>query len=1109
MQPQVPTYNYPKPPNNWPPQNSINQNQQPTTDGVANQFSYMNLGATNHQNGPPMPQPPQQQQQFTHPVSPTDPYVNGNSIPSNGNLNNNGPTAPTTFNSNKPDQLNSHFPTQNDVQNLNYQQGGNFARPPTQQQPVINKSFIPNQSGLPPMPNSNQQQVAPQQQQQQPIQNFNSQQPTIGGLPPPTPQQLATNKPIVQQQNQVMPPAVSQSQPQFPPASMYPQQGQQIPQQTQQPGQPPRSMYPQQQTPGFNQQPPSNPQQFNQQQQQQQQPYMQPNQQMQNRMPPLPNQNNMRNIQSPNMPPYPNSNFNQQPQMPGQQQQPYMPPQSQPTQQRRLDPEQMPNPIQVISENQRGCGGVFQTNAPGCVPPLVTSTFLTHDQGNSGPRFIRSSMYSVPITNDMLKQSAVPFCLIVSPFAKTLDKEIPPPIVNFGELGPIRCLRCKAYMCPFMQFIDAGRRFQCLLCKATTEVPQEYFQHLDHNGQRSDKYERPELILGTYEFVATTDYCRNNKYPKPPAIVFVIDVSYNNVKSGLVNLLCSQMKEILKNLPIDVGQTRSNMKVGFITYNNTVHFYNIKNSLAQPQMMVVGDLQEMFMPLLDGFLCDVEESESVINSLMEQIPKMFGDTRETETILLPALCAGLEALKASECAGKLLVFHSSLPTAEAPGKLKLRDDRKLLATEKEKTVLTPQCTTYNMLAQDCAQAGVSVDLFIANNSYIDLPTIGQVSRLTGGEIYKYTYFQADVDGQRLITDIIQNISRPVAFDTVMRVRTSTGVRPTDFYGHFYMSNTTDMEIASIDSTKSVAIEIKHDDKLSQDENVYIQVALLYTSCGGQRRLRILNLCLKTCTQLADLFRSCDLDTLILFLAKQSLFKLLENSPKPIKDGLINRAAQILACYRKNCASPTSAGQLILPECMKLLPLYISCLLKNDAFSGGSDLTIDDRSYTIYFVMSLDLPTSVQYFYPRLIPIHDVDPNDVNVPAFIRCTSDKMLEDGAYILENGIHMFLWLGNSLSTDFTQSVFGTQCTQQIDSDRNSLPVYDNPLSKRVRSIISTIQFEKKRCMRLTIVKQRDKLENILRHFLVEDRGITDGSASYIDFLCHMHKEIRQLLS
>lgn len=46
-----------------------------------------------------------------------------------------------------------------------------------------------------------------------------------------------------------------------------------------------------------------------------------------------------------------------------------------------------------------------------------------------------------------------------------------------------------------------------------------------------------------------------------------------------------------------------------------------------------------------------------------------------------------------------------------------------------------------------------------------------------------------------------NISRPIAFDAIMRVRTSTGVRPTDFYGHFFMSNTTDMELAAIGKTE--------------------------------------------------------------------------------------------------------------------------------------------------------------------------------------------------------------------------------------------------------------------------------------------------------------------
>lgn len=62
-------------------------------------------------------------------------------------------------------------------------------------------------------------------------------------------------------------------------------------------------------------------------------------------------------------------------------------------------------------------------------------------------------------------------------------------------------------------------------------------------------------------------------------------------------------------------------------------------------MLVVGDTHEMFMPLLDGFLSKPEESEVIIDALMEQIPNMFAGTRQTETILLPAILAGVEALK--------------------------------------------------------------------------------------------------------------------------------------------------------------------------------------------------------------------------------------------------------------------------------------------------------------------------------------------------------------------------------------------------------------------------------------------------------------------------------
>uniref|UniRef100_A0A0C9RVY2 Putative vesicle coat complex copii subunit sfb3 n=2 Tax=Ixodidae TaxID=6939 RepID=A0A0C9RVY2_AMBAM len=105
----------------------------------------------------------------------------------------------------------------------------------------------------------------------------------------------------------------------------------------------------------------------------------------------------------------------------------------------------------------------------------------------------------------MLRQTALPFALCISPFARQAPGESALPLSDFGEDGPVRCNRCKAYMCPLMQFIDGGRRFQCVFCKATTEVPPSYFAHLDHLGQRSDKFQRPELCLGSYEIVATKE----------------------------------------------------------------------------------------------------------------------------------------------------------------------------------------------------------------------------------------------------------------------------------------------------------------------------------------------------------------------------------------------------------------------------------------------------------------------------------------------------------------------------------------------------------------------------------------------------------------------------
>ncbi|XP_049423749.1 protein transport protein Sec24D [Epinephelus fuscoguttatus] len=777
--------------------------------------------------------------------------------------------------------------------------------------------------------------------------------------------------------------------------------------------------------------------------------------------------------------------------------------------QKKLDPDSIPSITQVIEDDRVKQGGqVYSTNIRGQVPPLVTTDFTAEDQGNASPRFMRCTTYSLPCTADLAKQCQVPLASIIKPFASLPKNETPLYVVNHGETGPIRCNRCKAYMCPYMQFIDGGRRYQCGFCSCTSEVPVNYFQHLDHMGRRVDFYEKPELSLGSYEFVATLDYCKNNKPPNPPAYIFMIDVSYNNIKSGLVKLICDELKTLLENLPREDGMESSAVKVGFVTYNKVLHFYNVKSALAQPQMMVVSDTAEMFVPLLDGFLVNYQDSRAVIYNLLDQIPDMFADTNESETVFAPVIQAGMEAFKAAECSGKLFIFHSSMPTAEAPGKLKNRDDKKLVNTEKEKTLFQPQKGVYEQLSKDCVAQGCCVDLFLFPSQYVDVATMADVPSHTGGSVYKYNNFQVETDGEHFLRDLRKDVQKSIGFDAVMRVRTSTGFRATEFFGAIHMNNTTDIEMAAVDCDKAVTVEFKHDDTLSEETGALIQCALLYTTISGQRRLRIHNLSLNCSSQLSELYKSCETDSLVNFFAKSACRAILNQPLKNVREILVNQTAHMLACYRKNCASPSAASQLILPDAMKVFPVYMNSLMKVAPLVGSTELATDDRAHQRLSIMGMGVEDTQLLLYPRLTPLHNIDVGSEALPAQVRCSEERLTDSGMFLLENGHSMFLWLGQASPPELIQSIFNLPSLAHLQGHMCALPELDNPLSKKVRSIISSLLEKRPNSMKLQIVRQKDKPEMLFRQFLVEDKGL-HGGASYMDFLCYVHREIRQLLT
>jgi protein transport protein SEC24 len=72
--------------------------------------------------------------------------------------------------------------------------------------------------------------------------------------------------------------------------------------------------------------------------------------------------------------------------------------------------------------------------------------------------------------------------------------------------------------------------------------------------------------------------------PMPPVYFFCIDVSQGALASGFVASACATIKGALDALP---GDERT--LVGVLTFDSALHFYNLKASLAAPQMMVRDD----------------------------------------------------------------------------------------------------------------------------------------------------------------------------------------------------------------------------------------------------------------------------------------------------------------------------------------------------------------------------------------------------------------------------------------------------------------------------------------------------------------------------------------
>uniref|UniRef100_A0A8C9IEM0 SEC24 homolog B, COPII coat complex component n=1 Tax=Piliocolobus tephrosceles TaxID=591936 RepID=A0A8C9IEM0_9PRIM len=496
---------------------------------------------------------------------------------------------------------------------------------------------------------------------------------------------------------------------------------------------------------------------------------------------------------------------------------------------------------------------------------------------NCSPDSFRCTLTNIPQTQALLNKAKLPLGLLLHPFRDLTQL----PVITSNTI--VRCRSCRTYINPFVSFIDQ-RRWKCNLCYRVNDVPEE-FMYNPLTRSYGEPHKRPEVQNSTVEFIASSDYML--RPPQPAVYLFVLDVSHNAVEAGYLTILCQSLLENLDKLPGD-----SRTRIGFMTFDSTIHFYNLQEGLSQPQMLIVSDIDDVFLPTPDSLLVNLYESKELIKDLLNALPNMFTNTRETHSALGPALQAAFKLM--SPTGGRVSVFQTQLPSLGA-GLLQSREDPNQRSSTKVVQHLGPATDFYKKLALDCSGQQTAVDLFLLSSQYSDLASLACMSKYSAGCIYYYPsfhYTHNPSQAEKLQKDLKRYLTRKIGFEAVMRIRCTKGLSMHTFHGNFFVRSTDLLSLANINPDAGFAVQLSIEESLTDTSLVCFQTALLYTS-------------------------------------SKAVDRSISSSLSDARDALVNAVVDSLSAYGST-VSNLQHSALMAPSSLKLFPLYVLALLKQGA-----------------------------------------------------------------------------------------------------------------------------------------------------------------------------------
>lgn len=745
------------------------------------------------------------------------------------------------------------------------------------------------------------------------------------------------------------------------------------------------------------------------------------------------------------------------------------------------------NPYRLAHPDMMPMGGTAGMAAMPHLDASLEASLKEAEEFNSPAHFVRGSFSRLP-SSGLASKVRGPMGFVFQPLGPVPSGYADPPTVNFSTVGSIiRCRRCRTYINPFVQWEASGRRWMCNLCGFSNETLNTYFGPLDATGRRADRYEHPELCAGSVDYVAPAEYMV--RPPQPPAFLFLIDVTSAAMNCGMVDVVTSTIRELIAERKLPGGER---CQIGIMTFDTTIHFYNV--TLKNPQMIVVNDFEEMFVPIAEEVLVPLYEHEAAILNLLDSLPRMNRSNKAAESCLGSAVKAASLAMK--HIGGKLIICASTIPSVGELGLTSRKENTKLLNTDREIELLKPSVEGYKDLATELTKVQICCELFLPTNMYIDLASIAPLAKNTAGDLRYYPSFNSQVHGEKLRRELLHVCSRPMGWEAVMRVRVSRGWRISKFFGHLFIRGVDLLVVPNCHADQTFGITVEPVENEAADPNICIQFALLYTNSEAERRIRVHTIQCVSTANINEMYATMDPEVMSTLLGQIALEESFKTNLSAGRNYLHTACQQI--------ASVASAGSDAVPN----LAMYVLGLLKSGLFRATNDVAPDLRVSYMSRFENLPLPMQAALMYPRMYALHSLAGEEglsdnvtgrVTLPAQLPLSVDQMTQDGIYLIEDGESMLMWLGTAVSPDILYNVFGVSAINQLNPEtaEQAIGHTGKPLGSKIASILSQLRLDRSPpFMTLQVLPHEHPFSGRYFQALVEDR--TAGmQMTYPEFL------------